>query len=61
METNAQMWNIVKEIDDFIKDNSVSDWELDFISDMMDRRHSKRSYSPKQSAIILRIWEKYCA
>jgi len=56
---NARTWELVKEIDAYIKDNDVIDWELDFISDMMERV-GNRGYSLGQIVRIIRIWEKYC-
>lgn len=59
-ETNGRMWEIVKEIDEYIGGNDVTDWELNFISDMMELRRQVRGYTVKQREHILRIWEKYC-
>ena len=56
---NQKLWDIVKELDDAVKVNNVTDWELNFISSIMDQRTAKRSYSPKQVEHILRLREKY--
>jgi hypothetical protein len=55
--TNGRLIELVEELDQYCKDNDVTDWELDFISDMM----GQKSFYGKQPDNILRMWEKYCA
>ena len=37
--TAGEIWELVKELDDSIKHEDPTDWELDFIADMMKLRH----------------------
>lgn len=48
---------LVKDLDNYVADNTVTDWELGFIADMADQSF----YSHPQQKHILRLWEKYCA
>ena len=54
--TNRRLKELVEELDDYVKDNNVTDWELNFIADLF----GKATFSFKQKEQIIRLWEKYC-
>ena len=58
--TNARLWEMVEELYRYLMDNSMSDWEDEFISDMKIYSDEDRCYSGKQKAWIINLWEKYC-
>jgi hypothetical protein len=58
--TNARLWELAQELDEYVRDNDVTDWELNFISDMHAMMLTKRAYYGKQPENIMRLWEKYC-
>lgn len=59
-KTNQQLYDMVKELDAYCRDNDVSDWELGFIADMADKVRLKEGFYGKQSEHVVRLWEKYC-
>lgn len=54
--TNGRLKEMVEELDDYVRDNDVTELELNFIGDLF----GKTTFSFKQKENIIRLWEKYC-
>jgi hypothetical protein len=57
--TNGDIQQMVQDIDEYIKDNEVTDWELNFIADMMDRIRTQRGMTFSHQNSVITIFEKY--
>ena len=58
--TVGDLYEMVEELDSYAGSNFVTDWELNFIADMFGIKLQGRSYSARQSEIIVDLHEKYC-
>jgi hypothetical protein len=47
-------------LDDCNDCGKLSDWEMNFIDDMLHRRDGLRDMTWNQAAKLLQIWEKHC-
>ena len=54
--TNKRLREMTEELDKMVPILNMTDWELTFISDMMDQN----VYRGSQPIHINRLWEKYC-
>lgn len=58
MDIQVDLRRKVQETSD-VMDKICTDWECDFLNDMM-KRQSHLPYSDKQAAIINKLYEKAC-